>query len=489
MIAGLTRPGPAMSRVPEWPEEPGPHATTPRPLFEPRPALRKLVVLADADLLDIRSEGGMTRASLLAGLLTHPYIKLLRYQDDKLASASHSQGEEPLRGWARLLPDDGEESRGLVYAFNSGGEAYTGVSAKVAAAARTDTSSAAYRDLPPADAADQRERDALAGDAATAVEADLFVTERPYLLGPRSIHIPRVTVCQVPEALAMTGLYLRSQSEFVLWRATDGTGGPTANEWLFYQIGAVALLPEMWRWSRGAGVRQPGAPDPLGDLSSALRLRVVRALRSRDSFHRALSLPQRRDAVRTFLVELDTSLVLLMGAVDASARFIHVLLGLHGNQRDAGWQKQGWRSALTGQNQPLADLFADRTPLSDVLTVLGRLRNTVHGQAIEATMRQSGASHDAPMTLPAEMESQILSCMDNLGGRAAWGVQPGVGGSTAVDPGQFLEQLFPAVLKLLNEVMIATPTAYVSGSQPRPDSGHPWYNDRNRVSVSWQLGF
>jgi hypothetical protein len=177
-----------------------------------------------------------------------------------------------------------------------------------------------------------------------------------------------------------------------------------------------------------------------------------------------------------------------MGAVDASARFLHILLGLRGNQRDAGWQKQGWRGLLTGQNQPLADLFADGMPLSDVLTVLSRLRNTVHGQAIEATMRQNGLSRDAPIVLPAEIEGRILACMDNLGGRAAWGVQPGVG-RAAADPGQFLEQLFPAVLRLLNEVMAATPTAYVTGQRPLPDSGHPWYNDQNLLSVSWQLGF
>jgi hypothetical protein len=233
---------------------------------------------------------------------------------------------------------------------------------------------------------------------ATAVEADLFITERPYLFGTRKIHTPCVTLCRVPDALAMTGLYLRSQGEFVLFRAADGTGGPTANEWLFYQIGAVALLPEQWRWSGSQiAVSQPDASDALADLNNALLLRVVRALRSRDSFHRAFNLPRQRDAVRTLLVELDTILVTLMGAVDASARFIHALLSLPGQQRDAGWQKPGWRSKLTGQDQPLADLSDSGTLLADTVTVLSHLRNTVHGQAIQAVMRQSGLSRDAPI--------------------------------------------------------------------------------------------
>lgn len=188
-------------------------------------------------------------------------------------------------------------------------------------------------------------------------------------------------------------------------------------------------------------------------------------------------------------MDLDAILVTLMGAVDASARFVHVRLAVQGDQRDAGWQKGGWRSRLAAHGQPLADLSGSGAPLPDVLTILTRLRNAVHGQAIQATMRQNGMVRDAPLTLPAEHESQVLPSMDNLGGRAAWGAQPGAGGAVAVDPGQFVEQLFPAVLRLLNAVMAATPPAYVRSQQPDPDSGPGWYSERNRLSVSWQLGF
>jgi hypothetical protein len=489
MITGLTRSGPATRRVPEWPEESQARARTPRTLFEARPSLRKLVVVSDADLLATPDDPGGTPAALLTGLLTHPYIKLLRYRDDGPSAGLPCDGQ-PVRGWAYLLPLDGGEGRGLVYADDSGGGTYTGVSSAVAAYARGDTGSGAYGDRLPVAAADQRERDALAAGVAAAVEADLFITERPYLFGARKIAVPGVTLCRVPEALAIVGLYLRSQGEFVLWRAADGSGGLTASEWLYYQIGAIALLPELWRWSgvRAAALQQ-GALEALGGLTGALLLRVVRALRTRDSFHRAVNLPQQRDAVRVLLVELDTLLVMLMGAVDASARFIHLLLAVEGGQHDAGWQRSGWRSRLVGRSQPLADLFGDGTPLADVLTILSRLRNTVHGQAIKATMRQNGRIRDAPITLPVENEGQILASMDNLGGQAAWGAGPGVGGAVVVDPGQFVERLFPAVLGLLNAVMAATPPEHVPGQQPSPDAGPLWYTERNQLSVRWQLGF
>jgi hypothetical protein len=489
VIIGLTRSGPVTRREPEWPDKPQAHAHAPWPLFEPCPALRKLVVLADADLLAAPGDEGVTRAALLTGLLTHPYIKVLRYRDEGPAAGQPGDGGPPT-GWACLLPPGGQEWRSLVYAYDSGAKTYTSVSAKVAASARDDAGSGVYRDRPPDVAAGRREQDALAADAAVAVGADLFITERPYLFGAKRIHAPAVTLCRTPDALAMIGLYLRSQGEFILWRPADGTPGLTANEWLYYQIGAVALLPELWHWSaRQVAMPVPGAADALSGLNSALLLRMVRALRTRDSFHRACNLPQQRDAVRTVLMELDTLLVMLMGAVDASARFVHVLLGLQGKkQRDAGWQKQQWRSQLTGQSQPLADLFASGTPLADVLTILSRLRNTVHGQAIQATLRQKGPIRDAPITLPPENESQILASMDNLGGQAAWGAQPAAGSAVAVDPGQFVERLFPAVLGLLNTVMATTPPGLVRGQRPEPDSAHPWYNERNLLSVSWQLG-
>jgi hypothetical protein len=64
------------------------------------------------------------------------------------------------------------------------------------------------------------------------------------------------------------------------------------------------------------------------------------------------------------LVELDALLVLLMGAVDASARFIHTLLGLPADDKhQAGWQREGWRKKIAKENATLGNLFKSDTPL------------------------------------------------------------------------------------------------------------------------------
>ena len=69
--------------------------------------------MADADLLADPGDAGVTRAALLTGLLTHPYIKLLRYRDEGPAAGLAGDGRPP-EGWACLLPSDGEEWRCMV---------------------------------------------------------------------------------------------------------------------------------------------------------------------------------------------------------------------------------------------------------------------------------------------------------------------------------------------------------------------------------------
>jgi hypothetical protein len=48
--------------------------------------LRKLVVVSDADLLAAPDDAAVTQAALLTGLLTHPFINLLRYRDEEPAA-------------------------------------------------------------------------------------------------------------------------------------------------------------------------------------------------------------------------------------------------------------------------------------------------------------------------------------------------------------------------------------------------------------------
>src|SRR5258707_712812 len=118
MIPSLDHSDPVMRRTPDWPDGPQPHSYPSGALFETRPPLRQLVVLADADLLAAPSDFTVNPKVLLSGLLTHPYIKLLRYRDDGPPADAPREGNAA-KGWAELLPPDDQEGRDLVYAHVS----------------------------------------------------------------------------------------------------------------------------------------------------------------------------------------------------------------------------------------------------------------------------------------------------------------------------------------------------------------------------------
>ena len=242
-----------LPRHPEWPEWPPPGYRSTGALFEARPSLRKLVVLADAELFASPSDTTLDQKVLLTGLLTHPYIELLRFRDEgPPADAPRREYGPPVarhsvaEGWAVLLAPHGSNARSLVYETSSGAT-HTGILGNRTEVARMDATSTVYADLAPDEAAERREHDALAVQVAEAVHADLFITERPYLFAGRVL-VNGVTICKLPEALAVVGLYLRSQNEFIIWTGTNGLGGLDTSEWGYYWVGTRELLPAAWRW-------------------------------------------------------------------------------------------------------------------------------------------------------------------------------------------------------------------------------------------------
>ena len=348
----------------------------------------------------------------------------------------------------------------------------------------------------------RRERDALAAEAAQAINVDLFVTERPYLFETKAAIGQGVALCRTAEALALVGLYLRSQNEFIIWQAADGRGGAlTMNEGLYYQVGAVELLPQSWRWSAACSeASRTTGDETLSELYHSLLRRIQRVLKGRDSFHRAYNLPQNNnDTARAALTELDAILLSLMAAVDGTARVAHLVLGLPVGAHRAGWQyDQKWLPQVAKQAPALAALFDPGMPSHHTLTILRLLRNTIHGQMMRTTaVNRPGRVRETVIRLPSPDEASILSSIQALDSQAAWGVRTGANGSALVDPAAFVERFLPHVLTLLEAVMALTP---VERLNPAPATGRPsivarrtgtadWYGERNRLSIRWQLGF
>lgn len=494
--------------TPEWPKNPTEVPT----LFSARKPLRKLRVLVDAALLGTPPSGEtLDRATVLCALLDSEVVEWYRYTDG-LPPADVAPLDLPslqppypvYAGWAVAYPPV-EEPRPhwpVVYSSNPRSYTLSGVTGAVVEFAKSDETQPVYAELDPEQRAKRRAMDALALQVADqALHADVFITERPYLYSGSTLVSRRdVTVCPRAEAVPLIALYLRAQREFIL-PTGDIVGKLRFGRGLYYWVGARELLPEAWRWF-GACVQHAAGSgsDKLALLGGSLLSRVTQALQERDAVHIALSQPATNDTADEALGSVDTVLVLLMGAVDASARVAHEVLTVPGRERSAGWQNDEWRRRVAAEAPSLADMVAPGTPGAHRLTILRLLRNSVHGAALQGVTYLLDGKTETRIGLPADDEAEILAAMDALGGHARWGVRSLGAGMSHVEPAVLVDRLFDEVVKLLNGLMRETPvellphvTITAENSQPPvedpPRGNFETFSEWNRLAIRWQLGF
>jgi hypothetical protein len=508
MIGRLDLKSDGSIRPVEWPENPRAAA---RSLFAARRPLRNIVVMVDAELIDRPDASGgastaeRSKLTLFSELVGHELVRLYRYADDgpppDVASRDNTPGVYD--GWAVIHHrDDAKHVFGVLLPSGTDGYALSGVFGNAADIAEQDTSTDSYRELDPRESARRRHADAEAVMvAAQAVQADLYVTERRYLHAARRKLAQGVTVCTPADALPILGLYFRRQGVYLLAHRFG------ANRGLFYWVGARELLPEAWRWFTACNQHaQSAGDDSMLLLGESLLQRVHRALEARDAVHISLNQPQNNDTQTEAIANLDTALVLLMGAVDVTARVAHRVLGLGNSEHHAAWQdrkRKGWLDQVRKRRPQLAAVVDAGTEGDHTLTILRQLRNSVHGTALKGmAFQRSTAPLESLVRLPLDYEAEILAAMDSLGGRSTWGVnsmQLGNGIGTHLDPGVLVDRLFAYVLDLLNALMQRTPmetlsgVALSAGDLVPPDATKSGnldpFSPTMRTSIRWQLGF
>jgi len=482
----------------DWPTE---HQRRSDPLFSPRNPYRKIVVMVDADLLEVPAPRiPRTKAHLLSGLLQDDLVRLYRYADTGPSPEQQPRPEHPrlFDGWAVVVDPDPNQSEWAVL-YSAGPKSYSQalVRGEQVDFAAADTGTVAYTDLTPRKAADQRRADGLAALVARqALGADLYITDRPYLHAVSWPLTESVTVCTVEDALPLLGLYFRAQGEFpVAYRYHFNRG-------LYYWVGTRELVPEAWRWFTACVQHSKGSSDDsLTILGGSLLQRVNRALEARDAIHVALNQPQNNDTQEEALSQLDGVLLNLMGAFDVAARVAHQALGLPAKDLyRVGWQNREWLDRVSAQRPQLAAIVAEGSAGGYVLTILRLLRNSVHGVALRGiSVVRPGSPTESLVGLPDADATAVVSGIDAQGGRETWGVRELVPGRLHFDPGVFVDRLLKETIDLLNELLAATPVEdlpYVAlsaaDSAPPPptetgptDPFDPWV----RSSIRWQLGF
>src|SRR5436190_6251193 len=159
----------------EWPEgDSSGHGQ--QPVFLPRSAYRKLVVLIDGDLLDnMCAESTWTPELVLAGLLRLDHVTLLRYGDNGPPSNASLRDfgawGKAVEGWAVLRDDEGDSLFSTVEYVEGNGVTSVVTSESLVDIARDDTASKCYVALASAIAAERRSADARAAAVAEAIGA------------------------------------------------------------------------------------------------------------------------------------------------------------------------------------------------------------------------------------------------------------------------------------------------------------------------------
>lgn len=404
-----------------WPDFPSKLPTSP---FQPRPALRQLSIVVDNDALADDGSGPWSARRQLAGILgRNEYIRLIRYSDDGppagVLTRTVPHGPNLAVGWVTTLTDQQVGEEHFWYADPAAdGPTFAAYDRSVADHVATAPSTAV--------ALQSEERRRLAGVAAAVAQAvgpDLFITQRPHLLGLPSA-VAGLTICSVEQALALIGLYLRSQGDYRIWFAEDDGWTIAVGKRFYYWIAARDLVSQAWRWTSASSQHAQGrGNDTLLYLTLSALQRVHSALEARDVVHRMLNQPQTSQTNDDAISALELALMMLLVAVDLTAVVAHEVLNLPGQSRRASWHHDGWRAQLANVDPALATITAPGTPERHALDILRHVRNSIHGVAITGMTAHGAGPVRSLMSLPTSTQAEVTASMTALGGLSRWGVE------------------------------------------------------------------
>jgi hypothetical protein len=347
--------------------------------------------------------------------------------------------------------------------------------------------------------------------AGAVLEADLIVTSREWLLVERGPgHL--AGVFSPEEALALMGLYLR-------WHELPIIIGGAAVRWnaaSMRRSAAFTALPAFERWNQAARAWHGAVGDlTLENLNQTCLTRVARAFKFRDGIHGLLA-TMAEDEPEEMLCELDSLLFSLVGAFDATARAVDLILNLGTKSSACGWQytdPKKWQSRLEWPAKRLYDYTRARTEMQRLFQILRWTRNSVHYDAL-SLVHDDGSYL---VTVPHDTQENLRALLRE--GHAGWdreslGIRvrppggvtaskwlPGTGrcsvtarrkgaptpadpleGELVIDVRAFIGKVFSACLAALNEIMLLVPLGQMPGYTPvlddPPRTGLPWrYSD------------
>ena len=388
------------------------------PLFTGTQPARDLLVVVDYDIADLYHpvSGRFRPRTLLEKLLSDQHVSAYSFSDDGPPAGyerrhyEFSVGES-VPGWINNGPVSEDDF--LRFRFLYGDEEHLSHSAVVGyrfEIANRDMEARSYNGLSSEDSASRRVKDFDALSVASVMRADVFITNRPYLIERRGKmeSLCKVRICSEEESLPLLLFYLRSHGDFYLYM-NNNAASTMVDEDAFFRMAAMSRFPVFWQWEQAAKLISDtkvkiqfiqNYQAILRDLEHLLIVRDrVGILASQAAYPRVQS-----DLLFLFVDDLVT----LSGLLDSLALQADLSNGMKTDPTQVSWNNKLWRKKLKHCSQCENWPLLEDTALSYIQLLAG-LRNSVHGDPLSAVSVLKNKRFRFLRDPPAECRIQLTS--------------------------------------------------------------------------------
>ncbi len=312
----------------------------------------------------------------------------------------------------------------------------------------------------------------MIGVAHMAVSHDLLITTSPRLLALRDNreylrkdwNLAGINPLLPTEAVRIAALFQRSRDEYRPRDNSEEIPRRTIGRSAFYSVLAYENLPNAWLYESACG--RARLSDDTYQLSKSVLVRCMRALEARDTLGQLFYVPNYDSITDRVVYHFDYLSLILFGAFDAMARLAHRVYKIKKpNEHMAGFHRQDFRDALKAAGAMDLENLVSNQRFQDILFVVGKLRNNIHGAAVEAWHVGSIENLNmAQIEIPDNQAAKFWSRFTSLGAGTDWGVQkqhPSSSGqvypySIRIEPYTFASRLLRECLPIINEIMATT---------------------------------
>lgn len=383
------------------------------PLFTGTQPARDLLVVVDGDIADFYHL--VHPKTLLEKLLSGQHVAAYSFSNDGPPAGyerkHHKFMGEYVPGW---INNNASSDGGMMrFSFTYGDEkclhdqAVFGDRFEIA---NRDTEARSYNGLSAKDSALRRVQDFDALSVASEMGADMFITNRPYLIERRDRmeRLCKVRICSEEEPLPLLLFYLRSHGDFYLYMNSN-FASTMEDEHAFFRMAAMSRFPVFWQWEQAAELISDTEVKVkfIQNYQAILRnLEHILIARDRVGILASQAAYPRVQSDLLFLFVDD--LVTLSGLLDSLALQADLSNRMNTDRMLVSWNNKSWRKKLKQHSQREDWPLLEDTALS-YIGLLAGLRNSVHGDPLNAISILESKRFHYPKDPPAEFLIQLTS--------------------------------------------------------------------------------